>query len=462
MKLLYALCCLNLVAALPGTPITFDETKYDSSSIITRDVCIIGGGSTGTYSAIRLRDMGKSVVVVEREAILGGHTNTYSVPGTDIKIDYGVVVFHDLNIVHNYFSRFNIPLIKAVFPQSTTEYINFQTGLLVANYTPPTPTSLATYAAQLAKYPYVEGGFDLQYPVPPDLLLPFGDFVKKYALEDMVPFIFTFAQGLGDLLRQPTLYVFKNFGSDIIKDLTIGFLTTARHNNHEIYDKALAELGADALISSHVLAVDRPSDSSGVKVLVSTPSGIKLIKASKLLITIPPKLHNLEPFELDNTESGLFGQFGNSAYYTGLLTNTGLPDNTTFRNIGSNPPYNIAHLPGLYSISPTGVPGLFDVKYGSAHAIPVDQVKADILATVALLKNAGLPVTNQAQFAAFNSHTPFELTVPTEAIAGGFYKNLYALQGRRGTWWTGAAFDTHDSSLLWNFTETHVLPGLTA
>ena len=27
------------------------------------------------------------------------------------------------------------------------------------------------------------------------------------------------------------------------------------------------------------------------------------------------------------------------------------------------------------------------------------------------------------------------------------------LQGERGTWWTGAAWDTHESSLLWGFSE---------
>ena len=42
----------------------------------------------------------------------------------------------------------------------------------------------------------------------------------------------------------------------------------------------------------------------------------------------------------------------------------------------------------------------------------------------------------------------------------GFYDDLYALQGYRSTWYTGAAFHVHDSSRLWNFTETTVLPGL--
>lgn len=42
-------------------------------------------------------------------------------------------------------------------------------------------------------------------------------------------------------------------------------------------------------------------------------------------------------------------------------------------------------------------------------------------------------------FVYFDSHTPFELVVPPEAIASWFYKLLYALQGQRGTFWTDVA-----------------------
>ena len=51
---------------------------YTSADIIERDVAIIGGGSAGTYSAVRLKDMGKSVIVIEKDVILGGNTDTYS------------------------------------------------------------------------------------------------------------------------------------------------------------------------------------------------------------------------------------------------------------------------------------------------------------------------------------------------------------------------------------------------
>ena len=63
-------------------------TNYKQGDIITRDVCIIGGGSTGTYSAVRLGDFNKSVIVVEMKGRLGGHTETYIDPPTQIPVDY--------------------------------------------------------------------------------------------------------------------------------------------------------------------------------------------------------------------------------------------------------------------------------------------------------------------------------------------------------------------------------------
>jgi hypothetical protein len=42
-----------------------ERSESVANSVISCDVCIIGGGSAGTYAAVRLRDLGQSVVVVE-------------------------------------------------------------------------------------------------------------------------------------------------------------------------------------------------------------------------------------------------------------------------------------------------------------------------------------------------------------------------------------------------------------
>lgn len=442
-----------------GTPEV--DRSGGGRKVITRDVAIIGGGSTGTYAAIQLRDLGKSVVVVEAADRLGGHTQTYTDPGTGATIDIGVVVWHDLEIVRDYFARFDVPLMKAplVAAGTVVKYVDYRTGAEVAGHAPGDPSpGLAAYGAQLAQYPYLEQGFDLPSPIPPELLLPFGAFVRKYGVDPAVGLISHFAQGLGNLLEQPTLYVMKNFGLDILRNLVVGFLTTARHHNSELYEKARAELGADALLCSRVVSTDR--DGSGhVKVLVRTPGGLTTIRARKLLVTIPPLLRNLTGFDLDGAERSLFAQFRNTGYYTGLLRGTGIPDNYSVNNTGADTDQNLPVLPGVYLIYPTGVPGFHHVKYGSPVQVSDRRVKADILAAVRRLRIEGVAPATSPELAAFASHSPFELTVSTDAIHAGFYRDLHALQGRNRTFYTGAAFHTHDSALLWQFTEA-LLPRL--
>lgn len=454
--------CVGIARALPHPSTKIDPNDFHDDDIITRDVCIIGGGSSGTYSAIRLRELGKSVVVVEKQDRLGGHTQTFIDPTTGIPVDFGVVVFHDLPLVRDYFQHFNVPLVKADFsiPGVTTQYVDFSTGKIVSTYSPADPTAaFGAYAAQLAKYPYLADGFFLPDPVPADLLLPFGDFVKKFSIDAAVQPIFTFSQGVGNLLAQPTLYVMMVISLDLLRNIETGFLTTAQHDNSALYDAARSELGQDALLSTHVEAMDRDSGPDS-RILISTPSGRKLIRAKKVIIAIPPKLHNLRHFDLDDTERDLFGQFNNSGYYTSLLHHTAIPDDLQFTNIGADTPENLPHLPGIYCVLQTGVPGLVDVKYGSPTELSDEEVKENIIADILRLKNDNI-TTTAGEFATFSSHNPFELTVSTNAIAGGFYKELYALQGHRNTFYTGAAWIAHDSSLIWNFTEA-LLPMIIA
>lgn len=432
-----------------GKPFQVDDT-------ISRDVCVIGGGSTGSYAAIRLKDAGKSVAVIEKVGQLGGHTQTYIDPVTGFPVDVGVIVFHNTSLVLEYFARLNVSLTAAGTSDgsSITEYNDFRTGAIISNYTPSDPTAgLEAYGAQLAKYPYVETGFDLPYPVPEDLLLSFGEFVVKYSLQSATPFISSFAQGLGDILSLPTLYVFKNFGSDILRLIaTGGFLTTALHDNSLLYQSALAVLGQDVYLNSTVMAMDR-SGKDYATIIVEAPTKTVQMQCNKIVFTIPPKLNNLHGFDLSRNETELFRKFKNTGYYTGVIRNAGIPDNTSVTNVGVDTPYNLPPLPAIYGLSQTGIPGLINVKYGSADTVSDKFVMQDILAATKRLQVVGKNESAEPELAAYYSHTPFECHVSAEHIREGFYKKLIALQGQRRTWYTGGAFDTHDSSLLWKFTD---------
>ncbi|KAM0805647.1 flavin-containing superfamily amine oxidase-like protein [Usnea florida] len=454
----HSLLLLSLSALIRASPsASIDESAYSSSSIIRRDVCIIGGGSSGTYAAIGLRDKGKSVAVIEAQGVLGGHTNTYTDPATNETVDYGVVEFDNTTIVTDYFKRFGIPLTTTSNAGSASlkqYYVDFTTGKNVTGYVPTNPASgFAAYAGQLAKYPFLNTpGWDLPDPVPADLLIPFGDFVKKYSIDSAVFTINEYAEGFGNILSIPTLYVLKYFGQAVLEGAQTGFLTTARDDNGELYEKAQAELGADVFLNSRAIATER--NNASVKVVVKTASGPKLILAKKLVVSVPPLLSNLAGFDLSTTERSLFSQFQNGAYYTSLVRNTGIPDDISITNVGAGTPYNLPTVPAIYGVSPTRVSGLKSIQFGASSAFPSDaSVKAAILSEIAKLKTAGTITTiANPEFAAYNNHTPYELRVSAAAVENGFYKQLTSLQGQENTWWTGAAFDKHDSGDLWAFT----------
>ncbi|PGH01007.1 hypothetical protein AJ80_09083 [Polytolypa hystricis UAMH7299] len=434
---------------------TFGVSALSSGEdVIERDLCIIGGGSAGTYSAIRMRDQGKSVVVVEKKGRMGGHTETFTDPATGLTTDAGVIVFHNLTIATDYFARFNIPLTTRNVSMNA-QYIDLRTGESVP-YTPQDPTeAFAAYAAQLAKYPFLDTGFNLPDPVPEELLIPFRDFAAKYNLGPIMGTIWSISQGIGDLLSQPTLYVMKVFGKDILRSIQVGFLTTKNHDNSELYEKATAELGDDVLLNSHVIYTSR--EGAGVEVEVETPLGRKLIRAKKLLIAIPPKIENLQGFDLDETEREIFEQFSNNAYYTLVLKGSNIPP--AVNNARADLPYLLPKLPDVYTVEKSEIPNYYHVKYGSPYEVSDEQVKQTVLTEVARLQDLESQHKghDELEIAFYSNHSPTFLAFSPSAIADGFYDRLNGLQGHLNTFYTGATFETLDSTLIWRFTET-ILP----
>ncbi|KAI1860495.1 hypothetical protein JX265_009894 [Neoarthrinium moseri] len=439
-----------------------NPTQYDPKDVIKRDVIVVGGGSTGTYSSIRLRDHGKSIIVVEKKATLGGHAEAWIDPSTGTAIDIGVIVFAYSETVDNYFARFNLSLA----PLSDTGpsiYADFSTGQMV-DFVPPSQeavgAALAVYKSHLDKYPALQDGFNLSYPVDPELLISFGDFVAKYGLQDMIPLVFTVNQGASPLLNISMLYTFKYLNAEVVEQLERGFRTTEHHSTTELYHKAAEFLGPDVLFNSTVLEVDR-SCPDEVRVAVQTPTGPKLVIAKKLLSTIPPMLENLQEYDLSEDEKDLFGQFFANGYYTGILKNTNL--NISISAAEPDQPYNVPEIPGLYSLMALPISGgITSIKYGRPTVLPNEQIQADIVASIQRYqKENGVPVT-EPEWLVFSSHSPFNLMVSNDAIAAGFYQKLYSLQGERNTFYNGAAWQTQDSSVLWKFTDDYIIPNILA
>ncbi|KAK8007194.1 SH3 domain-containing protein [Apiospora arundinis] len=425
------------------------EYTFDDNDVIRRDVAIIGGGSSGTYTAVKLKDAGKSFIVVEPKDQLGGHAETYVDPNTGVPIDIGVIVFENTTTVKNYFARLGVSLVDIEgFGGNGTVPVDFSTGQIDATYPPPDQEAIAAalvgYAAQRAKYPALDTGFNLTYPVEPDLLLSFGELLTKYHLEALAPVAFLVSQGITPYLNVSTLYVFKNFNP---LQLAVPLLTTEQHATHELYAKALAELGPEhVLLQTNVKEVDRGNGADDpVRIAVQTPEGPKLIEAKKVVFAAPPVLDNFQGWDLCAVEKSLFGQWHASGYYTGILENAGIPAGITqLQNSGPGKPFRLPELPGLYIFTQVPAANVTQVYYADPDVVFAEAAQADILA-------------NLERFKAANGIHRVGTDV-ARAIEDHFYEKVFGLQGERNTYFNGAAWSTQVSNSIWEFSDEYLLP----
>ncbi|KAK9421385.1 putative Amine oxidase domain-containing protein [Seiridium unicorne] len=448
-------------------------------------LCIVGGGASGVHAAVSLLDLNKTVVVVERKNVLGGHTHTYIDPKTQIPVDIGVIIFHPIPAVFDFFNKFNVPLVNmsevqaneagqpanlsvpAAMYNTVRRDSDFKDGSEVTlNSSDGLADALQRFAEVLSQYPYLLDGYDLPDPIPEDLYLPFGAFIEKYNLTDAFPLIYQISQGMGDLLHVSTIYAIKYFNLDDLHNMISGYFTEAQGNNSLLYSRAAEYIGAsNVLLESSVVSANRQNTTTGrPELLVSArDEGLKLLSCGQILLTIPPTLTNLRGWDLTPEEYSVFSQYITAnGYWTGLVQNVGLNQTESIYNSAQNTFSNIPVLPALYYLTPTGVlDDVWYIKFSADNPTMTEaQVKSYAERQINTIQDANNVTTTKPEWLVFESHTPFHLQVAPEAIRDGFFSQLTALQGGiDGTmFYSGAAFHTQHSSLLWKFNEEVVIP----
>ncbi|OJJ83955.1 uncharacterized protein ASPGLDRAFT_66905 [Aspergillus glaucus CBS 516.65] len=447
------------------------------------DIAILGGGASGTFSAIHLQNKhaNQTLALIEAKPKLGGQVNTYHDPSTGLTAEYGVNQYTDVPGAAEFLDALGIPYTRSGTRGGDrgggSGYIDIQNGRILDGPSEEegneTAKAIRVYREILGRYPELEEGFLLPEPVPEDLVLPFTELARKYGIERAV---LPLSTGMGDLDSVPTLYVMKHYGTHVYRNR---FLYTARKNNQEIYDKAQQLLGESALLSSKPLAIQRNENNNSVQICLQTPTGTQLLHAKRLLVTIPPTLNSLKGTGLDLTpeETALFANFSRIGYYSTLVhipgflpflsfqqNSTDKKNNiTVLENTYPANSFNLPQLPAIWNIHRTSIPDLYHIEYGTATPLSEDIVKQNIFTDLARLRNTGLIITidngsgtdvqEDPVVVRFADHSPFYPYLSPEAIKDGFYKRLAKLQGERGTWWTGGAFHVPDSSLLWRFSE---------
>ncbi|KAI5461758.1 hypothetical protein BGZ63DRAFT_386588 [Mariannaea sp. PMI_226] len=446
--------------------------NHPYEQLVNRDVVIIGGGSAGTYAAIRLMEEGHSVVLVEKEDQLGGHTQTYTDPDTHQPFNLGVAVFHNSTVVRKYFHKLGVKLANPGDDSDSSRaqvYCDFDTGHTLKNFEPVSANASGIAVEKYAKligtkYPYLSLGYDLPDPVPKELLEPYSEFIKKNDLQDLVQTVFDVSGYNGNLLDRPALYGIRVFSPLLVEALAKGFVSAASGNNHDLYRRAqrLLKKTDSVILRSKVTKVRRFAEN--VQVSIETPGQQVLVLAKKLVVAIPPLKKNLQHagFSLSSEEAELFGKFEGFLYGSAVFEYSGIGTRKDYINVGTKTPYNLPTFPGSYSFKPLvgKKPTNKIVTYygGLNTSLTEKEIKHVIGDQLQNLGKAGSIGHGKPEFKFFTDHAPYHIHVSAEDVKNGFYKKLYALEGQRSTFWTGAAFVDNDSTLIWTWTEEFLLP----
>ncbi|KAM5352646.1 hypothetical protein ACJ41O_005368 [Fusarium nematophilum] len=469
---------LNLLAA---TSLASVAAAGACNPVIEKDVVIIGGGASGAHAAFRLReDLGKSIILIEKEARLGGHVNSYVDPESGKAFDYGVQSFNEVHGASAFVTdRLGVEVKAPGRVSRTSRYVDFETGEDVA-YTGPLPAdqtaALRKYADLCAEYEGIllPSFWDFPAPedIPEDLLIPFGDFVEKHGIKAVVPLLFQVTGlGVGDVTKVLTIWVMQAFGGPMARSF-LGQETSfvpASGRNQDLYDAFAEKLGKDVLYSATVIKSERSDE--GVRLTVRTSSGrVVEIKAKRLLLSIQPTESNLAAFDLDDAEKSVFAKFDYSRIYAGIVSNPSLPKGYSLTNLPeAAAPSNFLAFPDLSFtarfdwIGTTAAEELFrvmiigDSSLGGEAAKQLAQTNFDTLVEGGAVE---APDSTELKFVAFAQHGPMHMRVSAEELRKGFIQDLYALQGLRSTWWTGGAWVAQFQTHLWWYNDL-LLPKLT-
>ncbi|KAK3305228.1 uncharacterized protein B0T15DRAFT_555170 [Chaetomium strumarium] len=448
----------------PVRTVLSNANGFPAEDIIDRDVVILGGGATGTYAAVQLRQQGHSVALVEQKSRLGGHAETVYLPNGGY-VNYGVEGYFNNEITKDYFAQLNIdyePLLPAAV---LSEYVDFRTGkrVLPGNDIVTTAIAAALYRVAIEQFDYLAtGAYYLPDEVPEVLLRPFREFVESHGLHRAVDLIFTFANNVGNMLDTPLLYVIMNFGIPQVDALLKGGYIRPKNGTDALFNAAATYIDETTNIFYNSTAIHtlRTNDGTGVQVTIqnSQTNSRTLIRAKKLLVAFPPTLDKLAGFDLREDETALFAKWTHRNYYAAAVRAPSLPS-AGFNILNTNPanqPGSLPTTPFQWALEYSGVPGYFMSKIVGEANFTEEAARRMVLDEIRRMSDAGTfrmkDGEEEPELVAFASHSPETLMVHVDEIRAGFYDRLYALQGRYSTYYTGYTFCTDYSTVLWNYT----------
>lgn len=279
--------------------------------------------------------------------------------------------------------------------------------------------------------------------------------------------------GLVDMLNVPTLYVMQTFSSQtaaVYLGEAVQYVPVSGRNQ-DIYDAVANILDDAVMINTTVVQSLRLSGDQGVALLVQDQAtgNYTIVTADRLVMAIEPTAANLAPFAADATESDVFNKGKWSVVNTGLVSHPSLPTGGLLYNLpaaaaaggnNSNNYYAFPEPPFVDYFEYFG-DGLFQAVVVGRENFTAAEAQALAKKAVQQLAAAGtIPATKGVELTinAWSDHGPMDMRTTKQDLQAGFIQDLYALQGYRSTYWTGAAFSSQLPTYQWAYNLEYLVP----
>jgi len=472
-----------------------------SSSVVQRDVCILGAGASGMFSAVTLKDRGYSVAVFENTPLPGGHcaTDFYTplsstpLPNGDLAnyVDLGVHIYPDTRLVrqagiypYNINTTDIIARFSSITPSTVAEDFSAPSRNFLVDYTPPQgfpaviPEAPATLAQEEAlglalqelagllnsKYPWlnVPGYPD---PIPAELLVPFSQWVTDNGFQALAPFFNQFVSGLGSYESVTALYALGILSPTVL--FIFGVPGAAFHINGgciQIYNGMSTFLGADVHYNFTTTSVQRPCGTGGGHCSnpsrttttlkgVNTFTGVaSTFTCGQVIVSFAQTTSNLEAFDLDASEITLFNAVNVRHFWGGVITVSGANTTGAFNmnQADFSSPFLEPQYPGLILLNKEYA-YLRPATFNLASPVYLPDAAALLLANLQLadlafnkLINFGWQITDVD----YHQYQPY-VSGNDLSVSPNFYTRLRQKQGYRNTYHVGAATAYAGSYIVW-------------
>lgn len=440
-----------------------------------QQVCVVGGGASGMYAAVWLRDHNYSVLLLENQGRVGGHCDTINDPtrGNTSALDIGVLFWLDTQKLNQYnIGHWDVDTVKFVqrfAGEDAVQFVNLSMDPRIRlridmtqginqghdpHFPPlePSPEYLDAWQRyfDLVNQTYSWVGLS-DYPgnwfpeeIPPSLLGSFADWVLENNLAALEPLFRTFLNAGGFTPYQDwrTLDALLNLPPAMLKAVDIpltGFLI--KPGCQTMYNEMAAYVmdGGEILIYSQITSSLRTDTGITLKGFNSKTLNPFVYSCDTLVVACPQTLENLFWMDLDETELAVFSQVETEYYFDGWAqVSKGELDHLPFNllNYNTSDVFGNPSSPAVISVARSLPSGYASILASSSTPISLQDMKNLIDKQVM----TGIPSTlGHFEVKGVNYHV-YEPNFQTKALnhtPNGYHK-LKELQGYRNTYYIGS------------------------